>query len=115
MLLVNLEEHRIVPDEEIKHMLATRQPYGEWLKQNQITLDAAAGAAARLRLRSEDDAARGSGLSDTREEDLRMLLAPMATNGEEPVGSMGVGYAAGVPVGPAAAAVQLLQADCSRR
>ena len=39
MLLVNLEEGRIVPDEEIKHALATRQPYGEWLKQNQITLD----------------------------------------------------------------------------
>ena len=39
MLLVNLEEHRIVPDEEIKHMLAARQPYGQWLKANQITLD----------------------------------------------------------------------------
>ena len=39
MLLVNLEEHRIVPDEEIKHMLASRQPYGEWLKENQITLE----------------------------------------------------------------------------
>ena len=38
MLLVNLKEHRIVPDEEIKHMLATQQPYGEWLMQNQITL-----------------------------------------------------------------------------
>ena len=38
MLLVDLEEpHR--SDEEIKHMLATRQPYGEWLKENQITLD----------------------------------------------------------------------------
>ena len=34
MLLVNLEEHRIVPDEEIKHMLASRQPYGAWLKEN---------------------------------------------------------------------------------
>ena len=54
MLLVDLEEQRIVPDEEIKHMLASRQPYGEWLKENQITLDAAARAAARLRLRSED-------------------------------------------------------------
>src|SRR5208282_5872341 len=39
MLLVNLQEHRIVPDEEIKHMLSTRKPYGEWLKENQITLD----------------------------------------------------------------------------
>src|SRR5580658_5042909 len=40
MLLVDLVNGRLVPDEEIKHQLASRQPYGEWLKQNQITLDA---------------------------------------------------------------------------
>src|SRR5579871_5127038 len=40
MLLVSLEERRIVPDGEIKQRLANRQPYGEWLKQNQIMLDA---------------------------------------------------------------------------
>jgi len=39
MLLVNLEEHRLVPDEEIKQMLSSAQPYGEWIKQHQITLD----------------------------------------------------------------------------
>ena len=39
MLLVDLVGKRIVPDEEIKHKLATRQPYGEWLAKNQITLD----------------------------------------------------------------------------
>ena len=40
MLLVDLEQGRIVPDEEIKHQLASRQPYGEWLEENQITLEA---------------------------------------------------------------------------
>ena len=39
MLLVDLEQGRIVPDEEIKRQLASRQPYGEWLKKNQITLE----------------------------------------------------------------------------
>ena len=39
MLLVDLEQGRIVPDKEIKHQLASRQPYGEWLEENQITLD----------------------------------------------------------------------------
>ena len=39
MLLVNLEEGRIVPDEEIKHSLATRQPYHDWLEEHQIMLD----------------------------------------------------------------------------
>ena len=33
------------------------------------------------------------------DEDLKMILAPMAAKGEEPIGSMGVGYAAGVPFG----------------
>jgi glutamate synthase (NADPH/NADH) large chain len=39
MLLVSLEEKRIVPDGEIKHWLASRQPYAEWLRENQIMLD----------------------------------------------------------------------------
>src|SRR5579863_639137 len=89
MLLVNLEEHRIVPDEEIKHMLASRQPYGEWLKENQLTLEQ---LPAPPRVYGFDPATvltrqRAFGYSD---EDLKMILAPMATNGEEPVGSMGV-------------------------
>ena len=40
MLLVDLVNKRFVPDEEIKHTLATRQPYREWLEKNQIMLDA---------------------------------------------------------------------------
>ncbi len=39
MLLVDTVEGRIVPDEEIKERLSSRQPYGQWLKENQITLD----------------------------------------------------------------------------
>ncbi len=89
MLLVNLEEHRIVPDEEIKHMLATRQPYGEWLKENQITLDRLPVPAHVYGFDPETilTRQRSFGYSD---EDLKMILSPMATNGEEPLGSMGV-------------------------
>jgi glutamate synthase (NADPH/NADH) large chain len=88
MLLVNLDEHRIVPDEEIKHKLAARQPYGEWLKENQIHLD---DLPAPSRVHGFDPKTvlqrqRAFGYS---EEDLKMLLAPMAEKGEEPVGSMG--------------------------
>src|SRR5689334_11604341 len=89
MLLVNLEEHRIVPDEEIKHMLASRQPYREWLQDKQLTLEQ---LPPPPRVYGFDPATvltrqRAFGYSD---EDLKMILAPMATNGEEPVGSMGV-------------------------
>ncbi len=89
MLLVNLEEHRIVPDEEIKHMLASRQPYGEWLKEKQLTLEQLPQPPRVYGFDPETvlTRQRAFGYSD---EDLKMILAPMATNGEEPVGSMGV-------------------------
>jgi glutamate synthase domain-containing protein 2/glutamate synthase domain-containing protein 1/glutamate synthase domain-containing protein 3 len=88
MLLVNLQEHRMVPDEEIKHTLATRRPYGQWLKENTIHLE---DLPAPARVHGFDPQTvllrqRAFGYS---EEDLKMLLAPMAEKGEEPVGSMG--------------------------
>ncbi|PYT13167.1 MAG: glutamate synthase large subunit [Acidobacteria bacterium] len=88
MLLVDLEQGRIVPDEEIKHALAARQPYGEWLQQNQITLDALPQPPRVYGFDSKTLVTRQRAFGYT-EEDLRLLLAPMATSGEEPVGSMG--------------------------
>ncbi len=88
MFLVDTVEGRIVPDKEIKHRLASRQPYAEWLKDNQITIDQLPKPSrmhhpdAETLLRRQ----RAFGYSD---EDLRMILGPMAAKGEEPVGSMG--------------------------
>jgi len=89
MLLVDTEAGRIIPDEEIKEQLAARQPYGEWLAQNQITLDS---LPEPPRIHGSDHATiimrqRAFGYTD---EDIRLLIAPMAANGEEPLGSMGV-------------------------
>ena len=88
MLLVNLNEHRIVPDEEIKKILAARQPYGDWLKEHQITLDA---LPEPPRVHGFDQESllmrqRAFGYS---EEELKMIIQPMAEDGLEPVGSMG--------------------------
>src|ERR1700677_4916438 len=88
MFLVDTVEGRIVPDKEIKHRLASRQPYAQWIKDNQITIDQLPSPSrmhhppAETLLRRQ----RAFGYSD---EDLRMILAPMASKGEEPVGSMG--------------------------
>src|SRR5271166_3866944 len=88
MFLVDTVEGRIVPDKEIKQRLASRQPYAQWLKDNQITIDQLPEPsrmhhpAAETLLRRQ----RAFGYSD---EDLRMILSPMAAKGEEPVGSMG--------------------------
>jgi glutamate synthase (NADPH) large chain len=88
MLLVDLERGCIVPDEEIKHTLSSRQPYGEWLKKNQITLDALNEPPRVYRFDPSTIVSRQRAFGYT-DEDLRMILEPMAANGEEPIGSMG--------------------------
>jgi glutamate synthase (NADPH) large chain len=88
MFLVDTVEGRIVSDKEIKQRLASRQPYGDWLKENQITLDHLP-EPARVHASDHDTILcrqRAFGYTD---EDLRMILEPMASAGEEPVGSMG--------------------------
>jgi glutamate synthase domain-containing protein 2/glutamate synthase domain-containing protein 1/glutamate synthase domain-containing protein 3 len=88
MLLVDLEQHRIVPDEEIKRLLSTRQPYGEWLAQQQITVDDLPDPPRVYGFDPSTLVRRQRAFGYT-EEDLRLILEPMAVNGEEPVGSMG--------------------------
>jgi glutamate synthase domain-containing protein 2/glutamate synthase domain-containing protein 1/glutamate synthase domain-containing protein 3 len=88
MFLVDTAEGRIVGDKEIKHRLATRQPYRQWLDENQITLEQLP-EPPRVHGSDHDTILcrqRAFGYTD---EDLKMILAPMATKGEEPVGSMG--------------------------
>jgi glutamate synthase domain-containing protein 2/glutamate synthase domain-containing protein 1/glutamate synthase domain-containing protein 3 len=89
MFLIDLEEGRIVSDNEVKDQLAGRQPYGDWLKEYQVTLDKLPEPA---RVHGSDHSTiicrqRAFGYTD---EDVRLLMTPMAVNGEEPIGSMGV-------------------------
>ena len=88
MLLVDTEKGLVIPDEEIKKELAARRPYAKWLRENQITLKQLADPP---RVQPTDHATilmrqRAFGYTD---EDLRIIMIPMAHNGEEPVGSMG--------------------------
>ena len=88
MFLVNLAEQRIVSDEEIKHTIATEKPYQDWVHQHLIPLEALQQADTPPS--ATDEALRtlqhAFGYS---QEDLKVLMAPMALKGEEPVGSMG--------------------------
>jgi glutamate synthase (NADPH) large chain len=88
MFLVDTVEGRIISDKEIKQRLASRQPYADWVRENQISMDQLPEPsrmhfpdAETLLLRQ-----RAFGYSD---EDLRMILGPMASKSEEPIGSMG--------------------------
>jgi glutamate synthase domain-containing protein 2/glutamate synthase domain-containing protein 3 len=88
MFLVDTIARRIVPDEEIKVQLSSRQPYAEWIKENQITLDQM-GEPGRFHAQEPGSLQSRQRAFGYTEEDLKMILAPMAANGEEPVGSMG--------------------------
>jgi glutamate synthase domain-containing protein 2/glutamate synthase domain-containing protein 1/glutamate synthase domain-containing protein 3 len=94
LFLVDLEEGRVVGDEEVKRQIARRKPYGEWYEQSVVHIDdlpAREPRAPRIEpLRSKQLAFGYS------QEDLRLVIAPMALNGEEPVASMG--HDAALPV-----------------
>ncbi len=89
ILLVDTEQKRLIPDEEVKQQLASRQPYAEWMKDNQITLD---HLPIPPRVQSTNHETilmrqRAFGYTD---EDLKTILLPTALKAEEPVGSMGI-------------------------
>jgi glutamate synthase (NADPH/NADH) large chain len=88
MLLVDLAKGRLVGDDEIKREVASRKPYAEWLEGNKLGLASlpAPVAAAPMGATERRRRLRAAGYS---REDLKILLTPMATSGEEPTGSMG--------------------------
>jgi glutamate synthase domain-containing protein 2/glutamate synthase domain-containing protein 1/glutamate synthase domain-containing protein 3 len=88
MLLVDTEEQRIIPDEELKERLWSRQPYAQWLKENQITLDSLTEPPRVYESDHETIIMRQRAFGYT-DEDIRLLMSSMAVHGEEPVGSMG--------------------------
>ncbi len=88
MFLVDTEQGRIVPDEEIKAALAARQPYADWIGENQITLDKLPAPPRWHATEFETVIQRQREFGYT-DEDLKFILAPMAVEAQEPVGSMG--------------------------
>jgi glutamate synthase (NADPH/NADH) large chain len=88
MLLVDLEQGRLIPDDEIKAQLAKRHPYRQWLDRTQIVLEELPDAPTKG-IRSNLpllDRQQAFGYS---QEDVTILMTPMASTGEEANGSMG--------------------------
>ena len=88
MLLVDLDEGRLIPDEELKATLAKSHPYREWLEKTQIVLEDLPPAAGKAALSNLSLLDRQQAFGYT-QEDLKLLMTPMAIQGEEAVGSMG--------------------------
>jgi glutamate synthase domain-containing protein 1 len=87
LFLVDLEQHRIVPDDEVKRDVATRRPYAQWVEAEQLRL--ADLPAAPLPAAPIEPLRARQLLFGYAQEDMKAILAPLARNAEEPVGSMG--------------------------
>ena len=94
MFLIDTAAGRIVSDDEIKHDLATAEPYGEWLHAGLLDIKT---LPDRVRVQPNHDSVVRRQISfGYTEEDLRILLTPMASSGAEPLGSMGTDTPAAV-------------------
>lgn len=88
IFLVDTVEGKIISDEELKNRIVRRRPYGQWLSENRIDLRDLPDPPYVHTLDHDTILDRQQAFGYTL-EDLRMLLLPMAVDGEEPVGSMG--------------------------
>lgn len=87
MFLVDTDEHRIIEDEEVKAELAAEHPYDEWLHAGLIHLN---DIPEREHIvHTHASVTRRQQVFGYTEEELRVILTPMANTGGEPLGSMG--------------------------
>ncbi len=90
MFLIDLEQGRMIDDEELKANLANTKPYKQWIENLRIKLDDVAGGGESATAQESSvtllDRQQAFGYT---QEDLKFLMSPMAAAGEEAIGSMG--------------------------
>ena len=88
MFMVDTAQGRIIADDELKRNLAARHPYRQWISENQVKLDdlpEVAGVNGHL----DEPLTKLQRAFGYTLEDLRIIIGPMGTDGQEPIGSMG--------------------------
>jgi len=88
MFLVDTEKHRVIRDNEIKNYITRQQPYRRWLVENKIELKGLLETPGAVKYDSDTLRERLKAFGYTF-EDIKQIVAPMANNAQEPVGSMG--------------------------
>ncbi len=88
MFLLDFEQGRLIPDEELKHSIAAHRPYGEWLKNQKVTLADISKDSAAHSLDGEDVLQRMQAFGYTTET-MQFMLLPLVTELRDPLGSMG--------------------------
>ena len=88
MFLVDLDQNRVIPDNEIKAKISRQKPYRRWLNKNRIELR---GLFSPSEIPAEpiEERRRKQHAFGYSEEELNMIINPMGSNGQEPIGSMG--------------------------
>ena len=90
MLLVDTVKGELIDDDELKEHYATRQPYGEWLDNNLIQLHDLKIPNKRVPQDTPEDRARLQKAFGYTYEDFKTSILPMALNGSEQIGAMGI-------------------------
>ena len=88
MFLIDTQEGRIIDDKELKDLYAGKQPYGQWLKENILSLEDLP-APKEVQGLNEKTLVERQRMFGYTQEDLKIVLKPMVENGEEATGSMG--------------------------
>ncbi|MGD8311422.1 MAG: glutamate synthase central domain-containing protein, partial [Gammaproteobacteria bacterium] len=88
MFLIDLEQGRIIDDAELKHELAGRHAYQDWLDETQIRLESLPGEVSPMKPDPATLLDRQQAFGYT-QEDIKFLMMPMAVTGQEAIGSMG--------------------------
>lgn len=90
MFVVDMEQGRIIPDEELKAEICSQQPYQEWLDEYKIKISELTPSIRPYHNYEEKSLLKRQQTFGFTSEDLRMILAPMSQTGMEAIGSMGV-------------------------
>jgi glutamate synthase (NADPH/NADH) large chain len=90
MFVVDLEKGRIISDEELKQDICSQKPYAEWLNKYKIRLEELPEPRVMFTEMEHDQIFKYQKAFGYTSEDLASIILPMATEGKEPVGSMGI-------------------------
>ena len=88
MFLLDFEQGRLIPDEELKRTISSKRPYGEWLKNQKVTLQDISSGSADNSLDSDNIVNRMQSFGYTTET-MQFMLMPMVIEARDPLGSMG--------------------------
>ncbi len=89
MFVVDMEQGRIISDQELKSKICSQKPYGDWLNQYKIRLEELDEPRVAFTHLSDASIARYQKAFGYSAEDIDTIIKPMATDGKEPIGSMG--------------------------